>query len=149
MIRQISLLTKLQLLIVYSIYAHPSFTFYIYGIIMIFFVPLLPVTVATIIGAGITALTSYMKHKSIVSGIFFNLKFPKFDWESEVEIVKQGMSTIMIMIFGLIISAIPIGIIMLGGKEVADIVYAILTVALILAAVFLYRIEINIKRKVI
>lgn len=54
---------------VYGFMEKPCITFYIYGFIGTFFMPLLPITVATILGAFITAISARVKHKSIVSAI--------------------------------------------------------------------------------
>ena len=54
---------------VYGFMEKPSITVYIYGIIGTFFMPLLPITAATILGAFITAISARVKHKSIVSAI--------------------------------------------------------------------------------
>lgn len=40
-------------------------------------------------------------------GLFINLLLPKFDWDDEVKVVKQGMSVLITMIIGMILVMIP------------------------------------------
>lgn len=42
-----------------------------------------------------------------IYGLFFNLLFPKMDWESEVVPIKQSLSVLIILFFGLIIVGLP------------------------------------------
>lgn len=53
--------------IIYGIGVKPGVLFYVYELIGTIFLPLIPITIATAIGAAITAISSRMKHKSIVS----------------------------------------------------------------------------------
>lgn len=52
---------------VYGYFYHPGIGFYIVGMMGTLFIPLLPMTVATLFGALITAISSRMKHKSLVA----------------------------------------------------------------------------------
>lgn len=56
-------------MVIYVINIHPSASFYIYGFLGLVFLPLLPMTIATAAGAGITAISARMKHKSLVSAL--------------------------------------------------------------------------------
>ena len=62
-----SFLVMLPGTVLYGIWAGPHPVFYIYSLVGIFFLPLLPMTLATIIGAIITAVSSRMKHKSLIN----------------------------------------------------------------------------------
>lgn len=53
-------------LIVYEIFIQPEFLFYVIGILSIFVIPLIPVTIASGIGALITGISSRMKHQALV-----------------------------------------------------------------------------------
>ncbi|QNU68462.1 hypothetical protein EHE19_008720 [Ruminiclostridium herbifermentans] len=53
----------------YGMFETPSIMFYIFSVIGTLFLPLLPITLATAIGAGITAISSRMKHKSLISAM--------------------------------------------------------------------------------
>ena len=65
----LSCLTMLPGIVLYGIWMHPDFSFYVYSILGILFLPLLPITVATILGAFITAISSRMKSKSLVNAV--------------------------------------------------------------------------------
>ena len=62
-----SCLVMLPGTVLYGTWARPQFGFYLYSLVGIFFLPLLPMTAATIIGAFITAASSRMKHKSLIN----------------------------------------------------------------------------------
>ena len=63
----LTLLVMLPGMVVYAVMVKPSVVFYLVGAVVILFVPLLPITVATFLGAIITAIASRMKHKSLVT----------------------------------------------------------------------------------
>ena len=65
----LTLLIMIPGLAVYSVLVKPVVSFYLVGVIVILFVPLLPITLATFFGALVTAIASRMKHKSLVSAI--------------------------------------------------------------------------------
>lgn len=56
-------------IIVYGIMEMPQISFYVYGIIGACFIPLLPLTISTILSSLITAISSKLKHKSIISSV--------------------------------------------------------------------------------
>ncbi len=51
---------------VYAYFLKPSISFYSIAVIEILFIPLVPLTAATLFGALITAITSRMRHKSLL-----------------------------------------------------------------------------------
>lgn len=55
--------------ILYGMAEHPGISFYLLNVIGILFLPLLPITIATAIGALATAVSARMKHKSIISSV--------------------------------------------------------------------------------
>ena len=65
----ISLPVMLPGLVLYGISAQPGVLFIIYCVVGIILLPLLPITIATAFGAGITAISSRMRHKSLVASI--------------------------------------------------------------------------------
>jgi ABC-2 type transport system permease protein len=42
-----------------------------------------------------------------ILGLYFNLLFPKLEWESEVQPVKQGLSTMVTLFFGFAFVILP------------------------------------------
>ncbi|MGN0505139.1 MAG: hypothetical protein ACI4FZ_01155 [Lachnospiraceae bacterium] len=60
--------------IVYCMYVTPGAAFFVSTVLGVFLLPILPLTIATILGAGITALTAKLKHKSIWSA-FLSIAF--------------------------------------------------------------------------
>lgn len=64
-----SCLVMLPGVLMYGILCKPSFMFYVIYFIGTIFLPLLPLTIASIIGALITAISSRMRHKSVVQAL--------------------------------------------------------------------------------
>jgi ABC-2 type transport system permease protein len=56
-------------IVLYGIWMRPGFSFYGFSILGTLFLPLLPITAATIIGAIITGISSRMKSKSLVNSV--------------------------------------------------------------------------------
>ena len=52
--------------VVYGVMMRPGMSFYLYSILGTLFLPLLPLTIATALGAGITAASSRMRHRGLV-----------------------------------------------------------------------------------
>lgn len=63
----LSLLTMLPGMVVYGYMRKPGIGFYVCGFIGTLFIPLLPMTLATLLGALVTAVSARLKHKSLVS----------------------------------------------------------------------------------
>ncbi len=57
-------------LIFYGILKQPGVSFYLFGLLGVLLLPLLPLTLSTAVGAGITAISARMRHKSLVSAGF-------------------------------------------------------------------------------
>ena len=63
----LTLLVMVPGIVVYGVMVKPAISFYLIGVVVTVFVPLLPITIATFFGALVTAISSRMKHKSLVS----------------------------------------------------------------------------------
>lgn len=61
-----SLIVLVPGLTVHIIFAKPGFGFYLISLLVILFSPLLPLTLASIVGAGIKAISSRMKRRNLV-----------------------------------------------------------------------------------
>jgi len=62
-----SIVIMLPMGVAYSIWAHPHMIFYVMWLIAIFVTPLVPMTIAAVIGAIISAISSRSKHTNVVS----------------------------------------------------------------------------------
>ena len=62
----LSIFVMLPSTIVYAYYTRPDVMFYIMTLIGTFFLPMIPITIATAIGSLIIAVSSRMKHKNLV-----------------------------------------------------------------------------------
>ena len=76
---------------------------------------------------------------SCVLGITINLVFPVFDWESEVRVVKQSMTTSISMLIGLLSSCIPLAISIFVREEYTNVFYAVVLVVVLVITGFLYQ----------
>lgn len=45
-----------------------------------------------------------------VAGVLINRKFPVFDWENEIRVVKQSVSTFLAMLLGIIVGMVPLAV---------------------------------------
>lgn len=63
----LSLVVMLPAIIVFGIMEMPSWSFYVIGMIVVFFIPLIPITISVFVGALIKALSSRSRHKNLVS----------------------------------------------------------------------------------
>ncbi|MGH4051892.1 MAG: putative ABC transporter permease subunit [Clostridium sp.] len=63
----ISLVIMLPMGVAYSIWVHPHMIFYVMWLIAIFVTPLVPMTIAAVIGAIISAISAKFKHTNIIS----------------------------------------------------------------------------------
>ncbi len=63
----LSVVIMLPAIIVYGVLVKPTWYFYAIGIIVVFFIPFLPITISVFIGAFIKAVSSRAKHKNLVS----------------------------------------------------------------------------------
>ncbi len=65
----ISALVMLPGIVIYGIASRPPLLSYLFAVLGTVLLPLLPITLATVFGAGVTAISSRMRHKSIVSAL--------------------------------------------------------------------------------
>ena len=54
-------------IVVYGVLVKPAWAFYVIGMIVAFFIPLLPITISVFVGVLILAVSSRSKHKNLVS----------------------------------------------------------------------------------
>lgn len=62
----LGLVIMLPGVILHGIFAKPGISFYLINLLVILFTPLLPLTLSSIIGAGVKAVSSRMKHKKLI-----------------------------------------------------------------------------------
>ena len=74
-----------------------------------------------------------------VMGITVNLAFPVLKWESEVRVVKQGASTLVVMLFSMVGCIVPMVGVILLDDEMANVVRILTVVVVLLLTVLLYR----------
>lgn len=63
----LTVIVMLPGIVVYGVMVKPGISFYLIGCVVTIFIPLIPITIATFLGALVTAIASRMKHKSLVS----------------------------------------------------------------------------------
>ncbi|MGI6153617.1 MAG: hypothetical protein ACOYJB_07290 [Christensenellaceae bacterium] len=68
-------------------------------------------------------------------GLFLNLRYPKFDWDSEIRIIKQGTPIMVVILVGMAISLGPMVLTFFAGKVVSYVMAAVL----IVISILLYR----------
>lgn len=63
----LTVIVMLPGIVVYGVMVKPVLSFYLIGCVVTIFIPLIPITIATFLGALVTAIASRMKHRSLVS----------------------------------------------------------------------------------
>ena len=82
---------------VYGVMIKPSVSFYLIGVVVTVFIPLIPITIATFLGALVTAVTARMKHKSIVSAVLsIGLVGMLFGSMGQVETLEENFTIEML-----------------------------------------------------
>ncbi len=74
---------------------------------------------------------------AVVFGLFINLKFPKFRWETETEVVKQSAAVGLSML-GIFVAVLPGFAVLILPGVYANFVTAAVTVLLVLTGLWLY-----------
>lgn len=118
---------------VYAYFMKPDYTFYLFGVVGTIFIPLLPITIATLLGAMITAISSRMKHKSIVGaalsvlllmGIMFGTsKLANVEGNISKEMLQNLSETVLSLLEKIYPPAIWLGTAMVDGNIGNGIIY--------------------------
>lgn len=74
-----------------------------------------------------------------VLGLTINLAFPVFDWENEVRVVKQSMTTSVSMLIGMLSSGISLAVSIFVSEEYINVFYAVVLVGILVITGFLYQ----------
>ena len=90
----------------------------------------------------ITAIPMAFIIFAVLAGLFINLKFPVFNWESEAHVVKQGASTFISIITAIISAVVPIEILIAFPNVSADLILGIVFLVFAAMSAFL-KIRIN------
>jgi len=92
---------------VYAYFMHPGLSFYLLAVIGTLFIPLLPMTVATLFGALITAISSRMRHKSLVgAGLSVLLVLGIMLASSQLTKIEENISPEMLQDFSNILTTL-------------------------------------------
>ena len=63
----LALVAMLPAIVVYGVMVKPAWSFYVIGLIVMLFIPLIPITISVFVGTAILAIASRAKHKNLVS----------------------------------------------------------------------------------
>lgn len=121
-----SLVVMLPAMSIYGILEKPDMTFYVIGFMVTLLLPIFPITISVFFGALITAISSKMKHKSIVSAGLSVLLMVGLMWgipqltavseEFTIEMLKNLSETIVGLIARIYPPAVWLGTAMLTGN---------------------------------
>ncbi|MGL4361862.1 MAG: hypothetical protein ACRCSG_01025 [Cellulosilyticaceae bacterium] len=73
-----------------------------------------------------------------VWGLFINTRFPKYDWESEVQVIKQSLSSMIGMLGGALFSFIPLFIILSSPSSYSSIIIVFSSITILIITFTLY-----------
>ncbi len=118
---------------VYAYFMHPELSFYLLAVVGTLFMPLLPMTVATLFGALITAISSRMKHKSLIGaslsvllvlGIMFGSSLlTNIEGDISLEMLQDFSNILTTLIGNIYPPAIWLGTALSNGSFVQSILY--------------------------
>lgn len=64
------------------------------------------------------------------AGIVINRKFPVFDWENETRVVKQSVSTLLMLLVGAVVGLLPLAAIIYFSQIPTVVIYAVFVILL-------------------
>lgn len=124
----------------------PGILFYLLSVVCILFVPFIPVTIATLIGALITAISSRMKHKQLVGAalsiasclaiFWFSSKMSEMEGEVSVEQLKDLSQTVYGLFEKIYAPAVWMGDAILQRRILPLLICMIVSVSVFLLMVF-------------
>ena len=124
----LTMLVMVPAMVVYGVMVGPQVTFYIIGMLVTLFIPVLPITLSVFIGGLITAISSRMKHKSIVSAVLSiaivigvmacTASMPAMEEEFSVDMLKNMSGIVSQLIESIYPPAVWLGDAMLQGDFV-------------------------------
>ena len=74
-----------------------------------------------------------------VCGLLINLRFPKFDWDNDVEVVKQSAATLLMVIVGLLSVMIPCVLLILFKDWNINVLFLLIMIVLSFAIILLFK----------
>ena len=71
-----------------------------------------------------------------IFGVFINIVFCNFDWENETKVVKQSVAVLLSMLFGLVLTILPILLIFIANVDVQVVFFCSLFSYFLIAIIF-------------
>ena len=118
--------TLLPGMVVYGMFLRPDVSFYLIGLLVMLFIPLLPITVSVFVGTLITGISSRMKHKSLISTglsilllvvmMLFSSQMSSMEGEVDLDKLKDLSEMVLAAIKGIYPPAAWLGEAMVTGN---------------------------------
>lgn len=141
-----SLVVMVPGIVVYGLLMKLAISFYLFGIIVTFLIPFAPMTIAIIIGAGITAISSRTKYKSIIGAILpiilfvgslaFTGKISAVDGQLTPEMLANFAGVVTGIIAKIYPPAVLLGDFMLGAFSIKAVIFILASFALLAACMY-------------
>lgn len=132
-------------IVIYGVMLKPAVSFYLLGLFVTIFIPLLPLTAASFLGGIVTAIASRMKHKSLVSAFLSILmvvgvlsmtpQMAMLEDNFSIEMLKNLSELIFEMIQRIYPPARLLGNLMTGDRILEGIACIVVSVAAFLAMI--------------
>lgn len=123
----LTMVIMLPAMVVYGVLVRPALTFFLIGLIVTMFIPLIPIAISVFVGALITAVSSRTKHKNLVSivlsmalvvGVMLGSTKLAMVEEVDIEQLQNMLGLVLDFIGGIYPPAIWLGEAMLKGDFV-------------------------------
>ncbi|MBQ6811647.1 MAG: hypothetical protein IJP06_00900 [Agathobacter sp.] len=121
----LTLVVMVPAIVVFGALAKPAWSFYVIGLIVTAFIPLLPITISVFVGALILAVSSRSKHKNLISILlsvvlivaimFGTMQFSTVAEEMDIEALQNMLHVVLNLINSIYPPAVWLGNAMLTG----------------------------------
>lgn len=121
----LTLVVMLPAIVVFGVLAKPAWSFYMIGLVVTAFIPLLPITISVFVGALILAVSSRSKHKNLVSILLTvalivavllgGMQLSTVEETIDIEALKDMLNMVLNLIYSIYPPAVWLGTAMLTG----------------------------------
>lgn len=81
-------------------------------------------------------------------GMYMNIKFPNYNWTSEITVIKQGAAIVLTLLIGMFSIFVPLAVLFFAPIKIASYVIIISSIIVIALTILIYSRMLNIKCKI-
>lgn len=141
----LTMIVMIPSLVIYGVMRAPRASFYVLGVVVTISIPFLPITIAVIFGAFVTAISSRAKHKSLVSTILSLLlvigimlgssQLAVIEDEITIDAIQNLSGVVLTIIESIYPPAVWLGNAMLTGDVLVCVAFMVAVLLLLIAVI--------------